>query len=1854
MTRMKILLPLFLLLNFAQIFSQVTSDTAHYNFNYENRLSLTNLSIDTTATDIVFAFNLERTDSLETKGIVTLSLITTVENDTFSISKQVTLNNKINPFQLNLHKPHFVGDLIYQRLQVKFENQNISKKWLEPVWKKFTPLKLKLFSQSSYLPGLIARFELQVVKQDCVLIYEDIPVKLSASFSASDSATICGKTNEAGFFAAEVLIPEQQSKPIKIKAAAQLHAGWITIEKSIDIRDVKKQGSKTFITTDKNLYQPGEIIHIRTMSLRTSDNKPMINFTVPIKMFDHYKNCLLFKELVTNEYGIAATDFQLADEMILGTYKIHVFENERKVVEINEYNLPYFNLSLTTDKQYYLPEDEIRADIRAEYFYGKPVSAAEVNISITRESREELINGTTDEGGHFAFGYKITSGVNGEAIRFEASVVDKANHTEYAKSAVFVSASTIRLTIVPEFGKVISNFENNFYVVTSAADKRPLSAKVYISCGENSQTLKTDENGFGKFQLIAPPSEEENLIFVVSAIDDFGNVNEKVCYISSKTHNVEKQLLAALKNYNGEQNNFEDRLYKRMLDEALRKEQELCQHYTFFSSRDQSLIIRTDEDYYCQGETAEIICNSIQKNGIVALDFIQNDNWLYTTVVLIKDNQAKFLLKLDQRFSGLITIRSRSNLFAKESDSVLKYFYVAGGNELDIKIKKDRPLYLPGENATLDLSVRDHHSGAATPAAISLNVVDQRVVKLFGGVKENELEFFKSSELLDSLQFSLPGFSPKKLVHQINSDLDEGRSVREDARVAFAELYVEKNYPDTLVIASKKEDFRQYGKNLRDYHSYLFELSARRIFDAFQKFISQNPNFKTDSISIAKLVNSGNLEKRYAENIWGYSYKIEKIYQNEAASIEISVDENSYQDYSDYYLFDEPEADEMELLDIPHFDNDIMLDDFYAENIEVSSSLPAGILPLPVKSVASLKYGRAYILGIDRKFLWYVPGDVAGRIVLDYRQPGTLQPILEVKLDNQKTQTDEYGNFIFRNMKAGRYDLAIAGLSKGQNNWMLQKNETFVFQDTIKSITVESGKKLDLLIEFFWKLNTSLSKVSFFQDNELCAFSDVKEMPTKPIAVRPWSFNNYLGTIKWENYIEPILQWMMGERDSDLRKDVNFSTRSKPYARQNFPETMYWNPSIITDEKGDAQIDIRLADSITDWNLYSSAVSRGGKLGTTISTLRVFQDFFIEVDLPIELTRCDEISVPVAVYNFLDKEQTIQLQLEQAPWFDILGAHANQVNLKPEQVAVFYFDIRIQQFGVFDMRVNAYGSEKSDAIIKSIKVVPEGIKFSEVINGNFENKLEKEIFIPDEAIDGTEQIFLKIFPNTLSEILEGLEGILKMPYGCFEQTASSTYPNIVILDYLKKTGQSLPEIEEKAKKYLEIGYQKLLSFEVSPAGFEWFGHAPANLFLTAYGLMLFSEMRHVQFVDVNVQYRTLMLLFNLQNEDGSWTEKNERRYVDTWTQIMDDPVKETAYVLWAILESIKTRENNKRILNNKQIEQGIQFLTDRIEQIDNPYSLALCANVFYLYFGKDDPKTKRIFDRLLEQKTVEGKEIYWKAAGRSMAGSKGLTANLETTALAGYACARLFGENSNIVGVRTYLLNHRDNRGGWHSTQATTLAIKMLLACLERPLEAGEKISVSMNGSLQRTIHITADSGFSMVGLDLMEITKKGSNKLTISHSAQKSLNFQIISNYYQTVNEFVGSSGKIELLLDADKKNLIVGDTLTCRLKIHNVEENSLGMVVARINVPPYFDFYPEDLKQLVIDGKIQKFEKQGQQLIFYLDKFDSHQTSSLDFRLTPRAAMKAQGFYADVFEYYQPENRNICVSRLVEVRGN
>jgi uncharacterized protein YfaS (alpha-2-macroglobulin family) len=157
--------------------------------------------------------------------------------------------------------------------------------------------------------------------------------------------------------------------------------------------------------------------------------------------------------------------------------------------------------------------------------------------------------------------------------------------------------------------------------------------------------------------------------------------------------------------------------------------------------------------------------------------------------------------------------------------------------------------------------------------------------------------------------------------------------------------------------------------------------------------------------------------------------------------------------------------------------------------------------------------------------------------------------------------------------------------------------------------------------------------------------------------------------------------------------------------------------------------------------------------------------------------------------------------------------------------------------------IASFKGKENDQLTRAIEVVAKGFPANISLSAQELNKL---FYInPMNVVKGSMKVNFTAFPNVMNELMKGIDAILREPYGCFEQTSSSNYPNVMALDYLRKMQINDPALEEKATKLIDAGYKKLVSFETKENGYEWFGASPAHEALTAYGLMEFEDMKKV-------------------------------------------------------------------------------------------------------------------------------------------------------------------------------------------------------------------------------------------------------------------------------------------------------------------------------------------------------------------------------------------------------------------------
>lgn len=88
----------------------------------------------------------------------------------------------------------------------------------------------------------------------------------------------------------------------------------------------------------------------------------------------------------------------------------------------------------------------------------------------------------------------------------------------------------------------------------------------------------------------------------------------------------------------------------------------------------------------------------------------------------------------------------------------------------------------------------------------------------------------------------------------------------------------------------------------------------------------------------------------------------------------------------------------------------------------------------------------------------------------------------------------------------------------------------------------------------------------------------------------------------------------------------------------------------------------------------------------------------------------------------------------------------------------------------------------------------------------------------------SEMIEVSVVGDLLGPAIVNLEHLITLPTGCGEQNMLHFVPNIIVLNYLRKTGQLTLTVQKEAIANLETGYQQQLTYRRMDGSFSAFGN----------------------------------------------------------------------------------------------------------------------------------------------------------------------------------------------------------------------------------------------------------------------------------------------------------------------------------------------------------------------------------------------------------------------------------------------
>ena len=1766
---------------------------------------------------------------------------------------------------------------------------------------------------------------------------------------------------------------------------------------------------RILISTDKPIYQPGQLMHTRAVVL-TATKRAFANQNILFRVSDPEGTDVYRTVTKSSRFGIATADWPIPKNVRLGDYRIWVGIDGREEAEqvnyqvrVSRYDLPNFSVTVEPDRKYYLPGQNASVKVRADYLFGRPVTHGRVRVvrELDQEwnyqeqkwdvEEGESYEGTTDASGIFVANIELVAAHRAlveqdyshfKDITFSAFFTDPTtNRTEQRRFDLRATREAIHVYLIEESSPRSGKLPVALYLSTLYADGSPARANVTVSLnstisnsGQQSAhhlaTVRTNRYGLAKvngYSLLKKLGDKTDYDLVLTA-----NANDR--------HGLKGTLKKGI-----------------------------------WTENTDALLIETDKTLYRTGEALTAYVASTLPDGAVVVDLVRDSTVIRSGRVQLHNGRASVNFPYDHDFKDRLTIAVYPDFANSGSLAAMRTVLYPPDADLEINTRTSKSTYKPGEEVQVSFKV-EASGGRSEESALGVVLFDKAVADRARTDREYGSQSLNLNESLQhflGLDQQLAGVSLRDLQRldrskKISAELDllaeillSGSSAYfptfygserydTDPPQVFGDLIRERLSPIKKALENRYLRTGEYPKNDEALRTQLFqsEIGFNTLLDPWGT--KYRTTFSVDKqFDVLTLVSAG-ADKRFdndddfsAERFaWAYfrpmgetidravrrhhertgSFIRDLATLRKELSLEgLALDQMldrwgqpyhfSFEiDRSNYLILVKslgPDRESSKTSQFPREDFVIWTSkiDYFAGHrarIEACLSEKPGVSGSPNNdeefrevlrnsgiSFESLRdpWNRPYYTTFhshsfktdvrieNRANFGETPTPkltpitrTVTLITLNSLGPdGKLRSADDFGLATLSTPVDEYSSGDFRSQT-----LVTGVVSRGKGEISGVVTDTAGAIITGATITAKQSPGSSQI----YTSSSSADDGKFILAHLLPGLYEVRvaargfmetvftnvlvrafNATPLDVVLRPGAITQVVEVSAGPSVLQTMSSYSIAGRARNYGV-VDLVTRAggslprlTPRLREYFPETLVWQPSIETDTQGRAELNFKLADNITTWKLAVIGSTEDGRIGVVEKEIEAFQPFFVEHDPPRILTEGDEISLPVIVRNYLDRAQQVDLEMKPENWFSLIGPARKHSRVGPGDAAREIFDFQVlTPTKESKQRVTAIGSEGQDAIEKPITVHPDGEEVTAVVGDIVGSSKALEFNVPENVISNSARAELRIYPNLLSHVIESVEAIMARPYGCGEQTISSTYPSLMLLRYYKQRDETFP-LRARAQRYLEDGYGRLLSYRHSTGGFSYWGHGDADLALTGYALRFLSDARQLIAMDEGLIDQARDWLLKLQQADGSWANPLGRVSDEQHSRALL-----TAYLVsvLALTDPKRDKEASETKISQPKaspldlaLKNGLDYLSRRLESFNDPYLLASYA--LAAIEVRDKVRGAEAIKKLLSLSRTEQGNTYWSPYTNTPFYGWGLAGTVETTGLVVQALSKFCDLNPSdcqLEGTRSsaftqsqssenlnldsnlifrallFLHKQKDRYGVWFSSQATINVLSAMVGLLTSVSESvgdsrtSSRTEIFFNGRYGKAVEIPTSRFTTPIITDISSFLKTGKNTVEIRRATGSPYaSVQVVSRYYIPWYEddrIAGISNGLRLLVKFDKTEAKINEKITCQVEVGRTIPEGHGMLLAEIGLPPGAEVDRASLETAIKSPTraIDRYEILPDRVILYLWLPPSG--TKFDFQFHLRFGIKAKTAASLIYDYYNPEARAVVAPVAFTVR--
>ena len=312
----------------------------------------------------------------------------------------------------------------------------------------------------------------------------------------------------------------------------------------------------------------------------------------------------------------------------------------------------------------------------------------------------------------------------------------------------------------------------------------------------------------------------------------------------------------------------------------------------------------------------------------------------------------------------------------------------------------------------------------------------------------------------------------------------------------------------------------------------------------------------------------------------------------------------------------------------------------------------------------------------------------------------------------------------------------------------------------------------------------------------------------------------------------------------------------EPTVRTEFPDTAYWNARVLTDANGEAEVTVRLPDSLTTWRMDARGVTKDTSVGDAASDLTTTKILLIRPVTPRFFTAGDAATVAAVINNntALPLEVDVRLEAEGA---QLTSDPKQTVDVPKLGQARVEWLIDVEDEEGVALTFYAQSGELEDASTPTIGSAVDGripvVRYSApdtyATSGGLDGPGDQlEAISLPRRFDATQGgLSVSLEPSLGSAMETALDVLEAFPYECTEQVVSRFLPNLAAYRAAQALDTEMPGLQDRLQRTVTQGVQTLQARQQYDGGWAWWSSGPTNSYLSAYVLYSLLEAQRSGF-----------------------------------------------------------------------------------------------------------------------------------------------------------------------------------------------------------------------------------------------------------------------------------------------------------------------------------------------------------------------------------------------------------------------